>query len=55
MKSKLISVAMLATMLATPVSTALADTDVNAVQPTVEAVSNGTNADTKLPDDTKVA
>lgn len=55
MKSKLISVAMLATMLATPVSTALADTDVNAVQPTVEAVANGTNADTKLPDDTKVA
>ena len=55
MKSKLISVAMLATMLATPVSTALADTDVNAVQPTVEAVNNGTNADTKLPDDTKVA
>lgn len=55
MKSKLISVAMLATMLATPVSTALADTDVNAVQPTVEAVANGTNTDTKLPDDTKVA
>ena len=55
MKSKLISVAMLATMLATPVSTAFADTDVNAVQPTVEAVNNGTNADTKLPDDTKVA
>lgn len=55
MKSKLISVAMLATMFATPVSTALADTDVNAVQPTVEAVGNGTNADTKLPDDTKVA
>lgn len=55
MKSKLISVAMLATMLATPVSTALADTDVNAVQPTVEAVNNGTNADTKLPDDTKVS
>lgn len=55
MKSKLISVAMLATMFATPVSTALADTDVNAVQPTVEAVSNGTNADTKLPDDTKVS
>lgn len=55
MKSKLISVAMLATMLAAPVSTALADTDVNAVQPTVEAVANGTNADTKLPDDTKVA
>ena len=55
MKSKLISVAMLTTMLATPVSTALADTDVNAVQPTVEAVANGTNADTKLPDDTKVA
>lgn len=55
MKSKLISVAMLATMLATPVSTALADTGVNAVQPTVEAVNNGTNADTKLPDDTKVA
>lgn len=55
MKSKLISVAMLATMLATPVSTALADTDVNAVQPTVEAVVNGTNTDTKLPDDTKVA
>lgn len=55
MKSKLISVAMLATMFATPVSTALADTDVNAVQPTVEAVANGTNADTKLPDDTKVA
>lgn len=55
MKSKLISVAMLATMLATPVSTALADTDVNVVQPTVEAVANGTNADTKLPDDTKVA
>lgn len=54
MKSKLISVAMLATMLATPVSTALADTDVNAVQPTVEAVANGTNTDTKLPDDTKV-
>lgn len=46
---------MLATMLATPVSTALADTDVNAVQPTVEAVANGTNTDTKLPDDTKVA
>lgn len=55
MKSKLISVAMLATMFATPVSTALADTDVNAVQPTVEAVANGTNTDTKLPDDTKVA
>lgn len=55
MKSKLISVAMLATMLATPVSTALADTDVNAVQPTVEAVANGTNTDTKLPDDTKVS
>lgn len=55
MKSKLISVAMLTTMLATPVSTALADTDVNAVQPTVEAVANGTNTDTKLPDDTKVA
>lgn len=55
MKSKLISVAMLATMLATPVSTALADTDVNAVQPTVGAVNNGTNADTKLPDDTKVS
>ena len=55
MKSKLISVAMLATMLATPVSTALADTDVNAVQPTVEAVANGTNTDTKLPEDTKVA
>lgn len=55
MKSKLISVAMLATMFATPVSTALADTDVNAVQPTVEAVANGTNADTKLPDDTKVS
>ena len=55
MKSKLISVAMLATMLTTPVSTALADTDVNAVQPTVEAVANGTNTDTKLPDDTKVA
>lgn len=55
MKSKLISVAMLATMLATPVSTALADTDVNAAQPTVEAVNNGTNADTKLPDDTKVS
>lgn len=55
MKSKLISVAMLATMLATPVSTALADTDVNALQPTVEAVANGTNTDTKLPDDTKVA
>lgn len=55
MKSKLISVAMLATMLATPVSTALADTDANAVQPTVEAVANGTNTDTKLPDDTKVA
>lgn len=55
MKSKLISVAMLATMLATPVSTALADTDINAVQPTVEAVANGTNTDTKLPDDTKVA
>lgn len=55
MKSKLISVAMLATMLATPVSTALADTDVNAVQPTIEAVANGTNTDTKLPDDTKVA
>ena len=55
MKSKLISVAMLATMLATPVSTTLADTDVNAVQPTVEAVANGTNTDTKLPDDTKVA
>ena len=55
MKSKLISVAMLATMLATPVSTALADTDVNAVQPTVEAIANGTNTDTKLPDDTKVA
>ena len=55
MKSKLISVAMLATMLATPVSTALADTGVNAVQPTVEAVANGTNTDTKLPDDTKVA
>lgn len=55
MKSKLISVAMLATMFATPVSTVLADTDVNAVQPTVEAVANGTNADTKLPDDTKVA
>lgn len=55
MKSKLISVAMLATMLATPVSTALADTDVNAAQPTVEAVANGTNTDTKLPDDTKVA
>lgn len=55
MKSKLISVAMLATMLATPVSTALADTDVNAVQPTVEAVANGTNTDTKLSDDTKVA
>lgn len=55
MKSKLISVAMLATMLATPVSAALADTDVNAVQPTVEAVANGTNTDTKLPDDTKVA
>ena len=55
MKSKLISVAMLATMLATPVSTALADTDVNAVQPTVEAVANGTNTDTKLPDNTKVA
>lgn len=55
MKSKLISVAMLATMLATPVSTALADTDVNAVQPTVEAVANGTNTDTKLPDDIKVA
>ena len=55
MKSKLISVAMLATMLATPVSTALADTDVNAVQPTVQAVANGTNTDTKLPDDTKVA
>ena len=55
MKSKLISVAMLATMLATPVSTALADTDVNAVQPTVEAVANGTNTDTKLPDDAKVA
>lgn len=55
MKSKLISVAMLATMLATPVSTALADTDVNAVQPTVEAVANGTNTDTKLPDDTKAA
>lgn len=55
MKSKLISVAMLATMFATPVSTALADTDVNVVQPTVEAVGNGTNADTKLPDDTKVA
>ena len=55
MKSKLISVAMLATMLATPVSTALADTDVNAVQPTVETVANGTNTDTKLPDDTKVA
>ena len=55
MKSKLISVAMLATMLATPVSTALADTDVNAVQPTAEAVANGTNTDTKLPDDTKVA
>lgn len=55
MKSKLISVAMLATMFATPVSTALADTDVNAVQPTVEAAVTGTNADTKLPDDTKVA
>ena len=55
MKSKLISVAMLATMLATPVSTALADTDVNAVQPAVEAVANGTNTDTKLSDDTKVA
>ena len=55
MKSKLISVAMLTTMLATPVSTALADTDVNAVQPTVEAVANGTNTDTKLSDDTKVA
>lgn len=55
MKSKLISVAMLATMLAAPVSTALADTDVNAVQPTVEAVANGTNTDTKLPDDTKVS
>lgn len=55
MKSKLISVAMLATMLATPVSTALADTDVNAVQSTVEAVANGTNTDTKLPDDTKVS
>lgn len=55
MKSKLISVAMLATMFATPVSTALADTDVTATQPTVEAVGNGTNADTKLPDDTKVA
>lgn len=55
MKSKLISVAMLATMLATPVSTALADTDINAVQPTVEAVANGTNTDAKLPDDTKVA
>ena len=55
MKSKLISVAMLATMFATPVSTALADTDVNAVQSTVEAVANGTNTDTKLPDDTKVA
>lgn len=55
MKSKLISVAMLATMFATPVSTALADTDVNAVQPTVEAAITGTNTDTKLPDDTKVA
>ena len=55
MKSKLISVAMLTAMFATPVSTALADTDVNAVQPTVEAVNNGTNADTKLPDDTKVS
>lgn len=55
MKSKLISVAMLTAMFATPVSTALADTDVNAVQPTVEAVANGTNTDTKLPDDTKVA
>lgn len=55
MKSKLISVAMLTTMLATPVSAALADTDVNAVQPTVEAVANGTNTDTKLSDDTKVA
>lgn len=55
MKSKLISVAMLTAMFATPVSTALADTDVNAVQPTVEAVANGTNADTKLPDDTKVS
>ena len=55
MKSKLISVAMLTAMFSTPVSTALADTDVNAVQPTVEAVNNGTNADTKLPDDTKVS
>lgn len=55
MKSKLISVAMLTAMFATPVSTALADTEVTPVQPTVEAVNNGTNADTKLPDDTKVA
>ena len=55
MKSKLISVAMLTAMFATPVSTALADTEVTPVQPTVEAVNNGTNADTKLPDDTKVS